>query len=645
MKEDEKPQKRTRRKKNPETKPLMVEHEAKAAHSTSTRQRANRSAYIERTNVYKNIDDGIIPFRNQNYQNRSSLDIKDAVILCQKAYYNFAVFRNTIDLMTEFSIGNIFLRGGNKKSRDFIEAFLRKIDIDAIQDKFYREYFRSGNVFVYRFDGVIEGDEARKLSSLAAVNDKFRIPVRYVMLNPSDIQINGTLTYTTPNYKKVLTPFEVERLRHPKTEEDKQMYKALDPQTKELVNSKNLGTSDISVAIPIDLDRLYAIFYKKQDYEPFAIPMGFPVLEDLNWKKEMKKMDMAITRTVSQAVLLITMGDEPDKGGVNQQNLVNMQELFRNESVGRVLIADYTTKAEFIVPKIADLLDPKKYEIVDKDILIGLNNILFGSEKYSNQMTKMEVFLKRLERAQQEFLSGFLIPEIKRLCKELGFRSYPTPIFDSIHLGEGAVTSRIFSRLVEIGVLTPEQGFEAIQSGRLPDGKESVDAQRKFKELRDEGLYQPLIGGGGITGRPEGTEETPQSTKEVSPIGKGENPNQKTVQKEAAAKNGISVSKIKEYMILAQKLESKVDGLLKRKHKIKELDDKQKEIAGFISTLVMCNETPKNWIAKAKDYVKEPCDKNQGRVDNVSEVALEHELNDYLAAIVFASKVSGDVKK
>ena len=207
------------------------------------------------------------------------------------------------------------------------------------------------------------------------------------------------------------------------------------------------------------------------------------------------------------------------------------------------------------------------------------------------------------------------------------------------------MTSRIFSRLVEIGVLTPEQGFEAIQSGRLPDAKESEDSQRKFKKLREEGLYQPLNGGGGVTGRPEGTEGAPQSTKEVSPIGKGDNPNQKTVQKEAAADYHFSVSKIKENMILAQKLESKVDGLLKRNHKIKELSDSQKEVSGFISTLVMCNEDTENWIAKAKDYVKKPCDKNQSRVDDISEVALEHGLNDYLAAIVFASKVSGDVKK
>ena len=56
-----------------------------------------------------------------------------------------------------------------------------------------------------------------------------------------------------------------------------------------------------------------AVFYKKQDYEPFAVPMGYPVLEDINWKQEMKQMDMAVARTTNQAILLITMGTKASK--------------------------------------------------------------------------------------------------------------------------------------------------------------------------------------------------------------------------------------------------------------------------------------------------------------------------------------------
>ena len=86
------------------------------------------------------------------------------------------------------------------------------------------------------------------------------------------------------------------------------------------------------VMISLDPYRLIFSFYKKQDYEPFAIPFGFPVLDDINWKIELKKVDQAITRTIENVILLVTMGNTPDKGGINPNNLKAMQSLFQNGS-------------------------------------------------------------------------------------------------------------------------------------------------------------------------------------------------------------------------------------------------------------------------------------------------------------------------
>ena len=53
------------------------------------------------------------------------------------------------------------------------------------------------------------------------------------------------------------------------------------------------------------------------------------MLDDINWKMELKKIDQAIVRTVENVILLITMGTEPDKGGINPHNLKAMQELLK----------------------------------------------------------------------------------------------------------------------------------------------------------------------------------------------------------------------------------------------------------------------------------------------------------------------------
>ena len=87
---------------------------------------------------------------------------------------------------------------------------------------------------------------------------------------------------------------------------------------------------------------------------------------------------------------------------------------------------------------------------------------------------------------------------------------------------------RIYNRLIELGILTAEEGLEAIDTGRLPDKEMSLKSQEEFKELRDQGLYEPLIGGKNQAeikkeaGRPEGA---PAPTPEQNPAGQGEQSN------------------------------------------------------------------------------------------------------------------------
>lgn len=490
------------------------------ASSTSTRR--NVAGNIERTDRFANIDKGIIPFKYSSYTNNlSTLDVRDAVVLCQKAYYNVAIFRNTIDLMTEFSSCPIYLTGGSQKSKEFFGAYFKKINLSSFQDQFFREYYRSGNVFIYKFDAAVTDDQLKKITQTFGVGKllsdaSVKLPVRYTILNPSDIYAGGSINFNSRKFYKILTDYELERLRKPKTEEDLEVLNNLDEETRKKIENKSNG----AVLIGLDPNKMVAVFYKKQDYEPLAIPMGFPVLDDINWKLEMKKMDMAVTRTTQQAILLVTMGAEPDKGGINQKNLEAMQKLFENQSVGRVLIADYTTKAEFVIPDIAALIGPEKYQVVDRDIQIGLNNILIGDEKFANQSIKAQVFIERLEQARQHFINEFLLPEIRRISKDLGFKNFPIPHFEQIDLKDNVQYARIFNRLIELGVLTPEEGIKAIETGRLPEEEESKLAQEKFKQLKDQGYYQPLIGGAQQqAGRPAGSTGIPQSTKNVKPIG------------------------------------------------------------------------------------------------------------------------------
>lgn len=682
--------KKSTKKANKKSKPFEPEMVAEASSNSGDGMRRDIAGSIERTDRFKNIDDGLVPFRNSNAvygPSKSAVDIRDAVILCQKCYYNFALFRNIIDLMTEFSIDNIYYKGGTKQSRIFFEALFKKINIWDLQDKFFREYYRSGNVFIYRFDAEVKPNDIRKLvQSVAAQKDPFaskrvtpigdpvldqnkiigdpsldknnkmgyptgypkdgdnnpllqqgdvkleiepmKMPARYIILNPADINMLGTANFSYGIYYKILTEYEVSRLRNLQTEEDIEVFNSLPTFTKDQIRA---GVR--SVYIPLDTKKVKIVFYKKQDYEPFAVPMGYPVLEDINAKIEMRRIDMAITRTMQQMILLVTAGTEPDKGGINQKNLDTLKTLFTNQSVGRVLVADYTTKAEFIVPKIAELLDPRKYEIIDKDINVGLNNVFLGGEKFANQQKKIEVFVKRLEQAKEAFLHNFLIPEIKRISKSLNFKSYPTPYYDDTVQKDDPSYTKIYSHLIDIGVLTPEQGIEAIQTNRLPEIDDLEDGQKAYKKQRDAGLYVPLIGGakpqGDSVGRPQGS-TAPQTTKKISPIGAKASEQKTEIQ--------FSLSKLKDNMLLSQEVEKEILSQLKKKHKIKKLTDAQTSIGSEILNVIIANEEKENWKNSIEEYCNNPVDKNLDRVGKVLAIAAEHQVDTYMAALLYSSQ-------
>jgi hypothetical protein len=611
--------------------PLMAKHETVAS---STRTRRNKAADIVRTDRFRNIENGMIPFKySRGVANNSNIDVRDTIILCQKAYYNFSVFRNTIDLMTEFSISNLYYTGGSRKSREFFETLFRKINIDDLQSRFFREYYRSGNVFIYRFNAEMEKSDAFKINQtfgLSEANESIEIPSKYIILNPSDIQLQGSIAFSRGVYYKVVTDYELQILRNPKTEEQKEVFESLPEETKKLIkDTKDTGMA--AVTIPLNTDRLVAVFYKKQDYEPFSVPMGYPVLEDINWKQEMKQMDMAVARTTNQAILLITMGAKPEDGGVNQKNLMAMQKLFENESVGRVLISDYTTDAKFVIPDIGNILDPKKYDVVNQDIQMGLNNILLSDEKFANTSIKVQVFMERLKQGRRVFLENFLMPEIRRVSKEMGFKNYPDAHFEEVDLRDTSVYSRIYSRLIELGVLTAEEGMQAIESGRFPTPEESLESQKKFQEHKNEGLYEPLIGGAKMpqmSGRPPGAKK-PKEEDKKTPVG-------------TKAALNFSLSRIQEHLNLSDKLNIEVEASLRQLHKRKRLSKQQKEVAREITNIVIANEDPPNWLAKAGRYAAEPTDRNHERVKKVQDVACEHQVDDFLAGILYASVHEGE---
>ena len=613
----------------------------------TTDRRRNSIATNPKLYGYNNIRAGMLPYQYA----MDGVNLREAIELCQKAYCNVAIFRNSIDMMADFSNSAIHLEGGTDKARNFINSWFKKIGMWGLKDQFFREYYRSGNIFLYTVESKFKTDDFAKIRNLGLMAKTNKIPIKYILLNPFDVVAQRTTSFDVRFFSKILSEYEIERLRDPKNDADRELYDALPENIKKRIRESSWTPTGIT--INLDPQKLRYSFYKKQDYEPFGIPYGFAVLDDINFKLEMKKIDQAICRTVENVVLMITMGATPDKGGINPRNMHAMQSLFTNQSIGRVLVSDYTTKADFIIPDLQKVIGPSKYDVVNQDIKEGLQNMILGEEKFANATIKAQLFLQRLHESREAFLNEFLQPEIDQICKNFGFRGSPKAKFEDIDMKDENQVQRVITRMMELGILPPEEGMKVINTGVFPSRKDLETAQERFLEDRKKGWYNPLVGGTPIF--EEEDEENKLAIEEVR------HPKSlKILEKEKTktpkvpgrplgsktnAKKTYAVESIKNVIDATNKFYIDITAEAKKTFKKKRLNTEQKKILEKVGELVVTACEQSQWKKTAISCLQN--NKKLLELQTLAEVAdisAEHSLDEYASAILYHSTKNSSPK-
>lgn len=558
--------------------------------------------------------------------NREYAGMQDAIDLCVRAWSGVPVVRNAIEVSVEFSCQPIYIKSKNLTVQTFYREWWNAIGGPKLLRQAMRSYYREGQAFWYVFMGKFGPAYYKNLQQSfgkegIAIKEN-KIPIRYELLNPMNVFVPNGLGFPY-TYVRMLSTYEIARLRNPLTEQDKQVYRDLPDVVK--AQLKAGGVNPQGIFIPMAQDRLRFMFYKKQDFEPLAVPMVWPVLPDVEWKLALKKMDMELARKIEHAMLIITTGEAPNQwnggNGINQNNIARLQNLFSNQTIMRVLVGDYTLKANWTLPDVKEILGPEKYTIVDKDIKEGLQSILTGDDKFANALMKAKVFIQRLEEGQQAFLDEFLMIEIQRIGETMGFRDLPEVGFRKIDLQDETVMARIMAQLAQIGVLTAPQAVQAIETGILPDANEMQVGQEEYTKNRKKGLYEPLVGGqkddGTVAGRPAGS-KTPKSKVKVGPIGKGE----------------FSVKAYVEHLKASQKLETEVQRALCKKFKIKELNETQWGVAQTLVKTIVAMEPKDNWI-KSVGKTLESLPEIPAEIGNeLDELSSEYQVDSMDAALL-----------
>jgi DNA-binding transcriptional regulator GbsR (MarR family) len=321
-----------------------------------------------------------------------------------------------------------------------------------------------------------------------------------------------------------------------------------------------------------------------------------------------------------------------------------MQNLFTNQSVGRVLVSDYTTKAEFIIPDLEKVIGPSKYDVVNRDIKEGLQNVILAEEKFANATIKAQLFLQRLKESREAFLHEFLQPEINQICKNFGFRGSPRARFQDIDMKDENQVQRVITRMMELGILPPEEGMKVIDTGVFPSERELEKAQEKFLDDRKKGWYNPLVGGVPVFEESEEMElEEIKHPESMRILDEQKNKTPKSPGRPAGSKTQgrkvtYAVDSIKEVIDATNKFYSDISVEAKKVFKKKRLSSDQKQVLEKVCELVVSACEQANWKKTAISCLKDN-KKLLGlkTLSPVSDISVEHSLDEYSSAILYHS--------
>lgn len=565
-------------------------------------------------NKYPYIKELLDPF---NY-NGDYVDIKEVLTFTEKMYFGFPLFRNVVEILTELANQDVYLEGSNKAARTFIDKWLKKVGIWSLKDKWFRTCVLYANVYPYRFDASLNSESFQKIGTIfgkmETTEAAVKLPIKYIFLNPASMTREVGLT-ESGDFVKALSIKEIQRIKNPKTEEDREFRNQFS--SKEL---SEIDNSSSGYMLKLKPDRLYYTGWKILDHFPFAVPFSFGLFKDVNFKLLLKRMDEELAKNTDLIILLLTSGNEPDKGGINYANVKALQELFKNPQVQRVLCADYTTKGQWLVPDISSLLSKEKYEQVDLDLKRGMFSAIFDEgEKFASLSIKVKVFLEKLVELRNLFLNDFLQPEIKRVCKSMGFKTYPTAKFIDFDLEDNMTLRKIYLRMVELGILSPNEIKDAIERGILPDEETMIENQKKYKDWKEDDLFQPQLNRKEEeAGRPVGT-TAPKTKTTTRPIG---------------TKAQLSLDSIRKTVLDFDKVETKISELLSKQ--IKNIKDE--DFAGTVFNISQAAVL--NNIEDLKSFIKNPIKSSAEDLSKIKEIEEEFGISERSATIVYLTNRS-----
>jgi len=419
-------------------------------------------------------------------------EIKMILQRAERIYQRVGLVKNVIDLMGDFASQGIRLVHRNKRIERFYRRWFKKINGKDRSERFLNNLYKSGNVVLDRRTAKISikaadslykalGTADMTLSDIPEIEvDKREIPWKYTFIDPICVEVSAGALSSFLNSKtyELQLPASLRKIiNNPKTENEKRVIESLPIQIIDAAKAKK--------PYPLDPNKTLVFHYKKDDWQAWAYPMIYAIMDDITVVEKLKLADMAALDGAISNIRIFKLGSLEHKIAPTKAATSKLAQILGNNVGGGTMDLIWGPDIELVESNtnVHNFLGEGKYTPHLNAIYAGLGipptlTGTFGAAGTTNNFISLKTLTQRLQYGR-DVLVNFWEQEIALVQKAMGFK-YPAKIeFDRMDLSNEDSEKALLVQLADRNLISDE--LLQTRFGLDPD----MEKSRLNRELRE----------------------------------------------------------------------------------------------------------------------------------------------------------------
>jgi hypothetical protein len=395
--------------------------------------------------------------------------IKAIIKKAEDIYQRVGLVKNVVDLMGDFGSQGIRIVHPNKRIERFYKKWFKKIAGKERSERFLNNLYKTGNVVINRQTGKLSLKVTDKLYKSVASPDltvneldniqleKREIPWKYTFIDPVYVEVSaGSLASFVSNkrYELVLPATLRKIINAPKNDAEQEVIAQLPQQILEAAKSKK--------NYPLDPQKVMVFHYKKDDWQRWAYPMIYSIMDDITVIEKLKLADMAALDGAISNIRIFKLGSLEHKIAPTKAAAGKLAQILGNNVGGGTMDLVWGPDIELIESKtnVHQFLGEAKYTPHLNSIYAGLGipptlTGTYGAAGTTNNFISLKTLTQRLQYGR-DILTEFWDKEIALVQKAMNFKSPAKIEFDRMDLSNEEAEKALLIQLADRNVISDE---------------------------------------------------------------------------------------------------------------------------------------------------------------------------------------------